>query len=73
MEDEGCGIAPDLLPVIFEPHVSTKPLGGMGLHVVHSIVEREQGEVSAANRAGGGAVFTILIPVRPSLTRTVGA
>lgn len=59
--DEGCGIAPDLLPVIFDPHVSTKPLGGMGLHVVHSIVQREQGQVRAANREGGGAVFTITI------------
>jgi signal transduction histidine kinase len=60
--DEGCGIAPDLLPVIFDPHVSTKPLGGMGLHVVHSIVQREQGQVRAANREGRGAVFTITIP-----------
>jgi signal transduction histidine kinase len=63
--DEGCGIAPDLLPVIFDPHVSTKPLGGMGLHVVHSIVQREQGQVRAANREGGGAVFTIKIGTEP--------
>jgi len=71
--DEGCGIAPDLLPVIFEPHVSTKPLGGMGLHVVHSIVTREEGEVRAANREGGGAVFTITIPARPPIARTASA
>ncbi len=71
--DEGGGIAPDLLPVIFDPYVSTKPLGGMGLHVVHSIVQREEGEVCAANREGGGAVFTITIPAPSPLTRTAGA
>jgi signal transduction histidine kinase len=71
--DDGGGIAPELLPVIFEPHVSTKPLGGLGLHIVHSIVKREQGEVRVANREGGGAVFTITIPARLSLTRTASA
>jgi signal transduction histidine kinase len=71
--DEGCGIAPELLPLIFEPHVSTKPLGGLGLHIVHSIVQREEGEVCAANRAGRGAVFTITIPARLPITRTASA
>ena len=48
--DEGCGIAPELLAVIFDPHVSTKALGGLGLHIVNSIVKQEAGEVRAANR-----------------------
>ena len=72
--DEGCGIAPDLLPRIFEPHVTTKlggpAAGGLGLHIVHTIVEREDGQVHAANRDGRGAEFTILIPASPPLTQT---
>jgi signal transduction histidine kinase len=75
--DEGCGIAPDLLPLIFEPHVTTKSgsktTGGLGLHIVHSIVQREDGEVRAANRDGRGAEFTITIPASPTLKRTASA
>ncbi|MGH9614263.1 MAG: sensor histidine kinase [Bryobacteraceae bacterium] len=60
IEDDGAGISGDLLPRIFEPHVSTKPaMSGLGLSIVQSIVEKNGGVVSAANRGGGGAVFTI--------------
>jgi signal transduction histidine kinase len=71
--DEGSGIAPELLAVIFDPRVSTKILGGLGLHVVHSIVKQEAGEVRAANRDGRGAEFTITLPVQPVITRVVSA
>lgn len=71
--DEGCGIAPELLAVIFDPHVSTKTLGGLGLHIVHSIVKQEAGEVRAANREGRGAEFTITLPAEPVLSRSIGA
>ena len=71
--DEGHGIPPEVLGSIFEPHVSTKPLGGLGLHIVHSIVTREQGEVRAANGENGGAIFTITVPARPPLARGAGA
>jgi signal transduction histidine kinase len=71
--DEGCGIAPELLAVIFDPHVSTKTLGGLGLHIVNSIVKQEAGEVRAANRNGRGAEFTITLPAEPVLSRSVSA
>ena len=72
--DEGCGIAPELMAVIFDPHVSTKTLGGLGLHIVNSIVKQEAGEVRVANRSGGGgAEFTITLPAEPVLSRRVGA
>jgi signal transduction histidine kinase len=67
--DEGLGIAPELLPRLFQPDVSTKIGGGLGLHIVRSIVEREDGEVRAANRNGGGAEFTITIPAGTAITR----
>ena len=76
--DQGTGIAPELLPRIFEPHVSTGAAGripgraaglatdrtgsGLGLHIVHTIVTQHNGEVRAANRPEGGAEFTITIP-----------
>jgi signal transduction histidine kinase len=71
--DEGSGIAPELLAVIFDPRVSTKTLGGLGLHVVQSIVKQEAGEVRAANRDGCGAEFTITLPAQPAVSRSVSA
>ncbi len=71
--DEGSGIAPELLAVIFDPRVSTKTLGGLGLHVVQSIVKQEAGEVRAANRDGRGAEFTITLPAQPVISRVVSA
>jgi signal transduction histidine kinase len=71
--DEGCGIAPELLAVIFDPHVSTKALGGLGLHIVRSIVTQEAGEVRVSNRQGAGAEFIITLPAEPVLSRSVTA
>ena len=71
--DEGSGIAPELLAVIFDPHVSTKTLGGMGLHIVRSIVTQEAGEVRVSNRQGAGAEFIITLPAEPVLSRSVTA
>ena len=60
VSDDGPGIAPELLPRIFQERVSTKSIiSGLGLYVVQSIVEHNGGTVTAANAPGGGAVFTI--------------
>jgi len=60
IRDDGAGVEPALLPTIFQPHVSTKPiLSGLGLYVVRSIVEESGGTVTAANSEDGGAVFRI--------------
>ncbi|HEV2199862.1 MAG TPA: ATP-binding protein [Bryobacteraceae bacterium] len=71
--DQGSGIAPELLHSIFEPDVSTRPAGGLGLHIVHTIVTGEQGEVRAVNRAEGGAEFTITFPADARLARSASA
>lgn len=61
VEDDGPGIAADVLPYIFEPHISTKPeRSGLGLSIVQSIVAKNGGTVSAHNRERGAA-FTIQI------------
>lgn len=58
--DDGSGIPSDLLPRIFDAHVSSKAiLSGLGLYVVRSLVEQNGGHVSAGNRTQGGAEFRI--------------
>jgi signal transduction histidine kinase len=61
--DTGPGLPADLGPKIFEPFVSTKPTGiGLGLSICKRILEAHGGEIVAANRPEGGAVFTVVLP-----------
>ncbi|MBI5281880.1 MAG: HAMP domain-containing histidine kinase [Candidatus Solibacter usitatus] len=62
--DSGPGIPESILAKIFHPRFSTKTKqAGLGLHIVHTIVQQNGGVVKAGNRDGGrGAVFTILAP-----------
>jgi signal transduction histidine kinase len=63
VRDDGPGIPEDLLPRIFQPHVSTKSiLAGLGLTIVQSMVEQNGASVTAANHADGGAEFRIALP-----------
>jgi two-component system sensor kinase FixL len=61
--DTGPGIAPDTLPTIFEPFVTTKRTGiGMGLSVSRSIVVAHDGKIWAENNPGGGATVSLVLP-----------
>lgn len=64
--DNGPGIPDAILVKIFSPRFSTKSKQtGLGLHIVHTIVQQNGGTVKAENRAGGrGAVFTIEAPAQ---------
>ena len=69
VRDTGSGIAPEILGRIFEPYVTTKhtnsakPAGGLGLHVVRTIVHHDGGTVRAANRTDSpGAEILISVP-----------
>lgn len=67
ISDSGPGIPDDILPRIFRTQVSTKvsrnARTGLGLHIVASIVRKNGGTITAANRERGtGAVFTISLP-----------
>jgi two-component system, NtrC family, sensor kinase len=66
ISDTGPGIAPDVLPRIFEPFYTTKEEGkgtGLGLSLAYGIVENHGGQITADNRPGGGAVFTVRLPI----------
>jgi C4-dicarboxylate-specific signal transduction histidine kinase len=64
--DGGPGIAPELADQLFQPFVTRKRDGtGLGLWISRSIVERYGGDLTAANREGGGAVFTVLLKCEP--------
>ncbi len=60
--DTGTGLADDALAQAFDPFFTTKPPGqglGLGLSISYNIVRDFNGRLTAANRAGGGAVFTV--------------
>jgi signal transduction histidine kinase len=64
--DTGPGIAPEILPRIFEPFFSTKEPGksaGMGLAAVQGTVKSHSGAVEVRTALGEGATFTLHIPV----------
>lgn len=70
VSDNGTGIPPDILPRLFEPFFSSKPDGmGLGLSLCESIVERFDGDISAENGTGGGAIFTVRLPASPEAAR----
>ena len=61
--DEGPGIAPEHLAVIFTPFFTTKDVGtGLGLAVAHQIVAEHGGTLTASSAPGGGATFTVTLP-----------
>ncbi len=58
--DTGTGIEAKDLPRIMEPLYSTKARGlGLGLAIVRSIVEKNQGSLHVASEPGQGSTFTI--------------
>ncbi len=77
--DEGPGIAPEVLPRLFEPFVSTRLDSkgtGLGLAVAEGIVREHGGLLRASNRVDRrGAMFEVLLPVLAQAAdnaRTVG-
>ncbi len=61
--DEGQGIAPELMPKIFDLYFTTKPKGsGIGLAMTYRIVQMHGGAMEVRSEAGQGAVFTIRLP-----------
>jgi len=64
--DTGMGISPQHINTIFDPYFTTKAVGegtGMGLAVVHGIVENYGGQITVESAVGKGTCFTIYLPI----------
>lgn len=65
-EDNGCGMADDVVKEIFTPFYTTKPVGegtGLGLSITWGIIQDHDGEISVDSEPGKGTRFTIRLPV----------
>ncbi len=73
VEDNGCGIPKDKLPLVFEPFFTTKDLGkgtGLGLSAVYGSVTQHHGEIKVYSEIDKGTSFTLLFPVSESAERS---
>jgi PAS domain S-box-containing protein len=64
VSDNGPGISPDIIKMVFQPFFTTKSQGmGMGLSIARTIVEAHDGQIWADTLTGGGAVFHVRLPL----------
>jgi len=75
VSDNGSGIAPEHLNQIFDPYFTTKPSGtGLGLAVVHKLIEAHNGRIKVRSTPGEGTVFSITLPAQsPQPAEEAGA
>jgi two-component system, cell cycle sensor histidine kinase and response regulator CckA len=75
VSDSGPGVKLEDRERIFDPFVTTKPVGvgtGLGLFVCRNVVRGLGGEVTVGDRPGGGASFRVLLPVGKDSRRHEG-
>jgi len=69
--DNGAGIAPDVVPRIFEPFYTTKANGqgtGLGLATVFGVVQQHDGWVTVDSQLGRGTTFEVCLPLLDEVT-----
>jgi PAS domain S-box-containing protein len=71
IRDSGSGIPHEIIGKIFDPFFTTKEVGkgtGLGLYIVHGIVEQHHGHIQVKSTNGKGTTFTIRLPHRQPKT-----
>ena len=74
--DNGCGMAPEVMARVFEPFFTTRPTTGgtgMGLSVVHGLVNSMNGLISVESTPGQGTLFEVLLPAYALVAEAAGA
>ncbi|MFT5730978.1 MAG: PAS domain S-box-containing protein [Desulforhopalus sp.] len=65
VSDTGVGIGPDVMRKIFDPYFTTKEVGkgtGMGLAIIHGIMNEYGGAITVESQLGKGAAFHVYFP-----------
>jgi PAS domain S-box-containing protein len=69
--DDGPGMDPETQNKVFDPFYSTRADGtGLGLTIVHRIIDEHDGHVELTSAPGGGTTFKVYLPVRQSFAPT---
>ncbi len=64
VEDQGCGMTPEVARRMFEPFFTTKPQGrGLGLAAVQDIVRSHHGALRVRSSPGAGTTIRVLLPL----------
>lgn len=74
ISDTGIGISKDVQDKIFEPYYTTKAQGegtGLGLAVVHGIINSLKGDITLNSNPGIGTAFQVYLPVAKETTQPV--
>jgi signal transduction histidine kinase len=63
-QDTGSGIAPENIPLVFEPYFTTKDVGiGLGLAMTKQIVEEHGGRIELSSEPGQGTLVRLALPI----------
>lgn len=75
ISDTGCGIAEDVIPKIFDAFFTTKVAdkkrgSGLGLSVVHAVMEDHHGYIDLESKVGKGTTFYLYFPITRDVIET---
>ena len=72
VQDNGPGIAPEILKKIFDPFFTTKDPGtgtGLGLSVSQNIIQQHGGKLEVSSTVGIGTTFKITLPIKRRVSK----